>query len=162
MDIEKELEDEIEKIKKEIENNSISTEENLSVDLSEGFKVTKTNYKNSILIIFTFLNKVSDNDFMKFLTLLDKLIDEKIKFALLVDTRLCKTVPLKASIRLITWMKKRKPDIPKYLLGSSVVISSKTIVGLVKAAFNIQKPTSPNILTSDFEKSKKFLEKYLF
>lgn len=124
-----------------------------------GFEVTKTPYPNSDMIIFTFKKSVSDKDFMKFLGLLDKLITSKTAFTLLLDTRQCKTVPIKASIMLISWMKKRKPDIPGILLGSSIVINSQIIVGLINSAFKIQKPTSPNLMTSDYNKSKAFLEK---
>lgn len=156
--------DEITNINKELENEAdecVVVDDNTNKTSELGFNVSKTNYKNGLLITFTFLKSVSDDDFLKFLALLDKLINEKIKFALQVDTRLCTKVPFKASLRLISWMKKRKEDIPYYLLGSSVVIKSKTIVYLVSSAFKVQKPTRPNLLTSDFNKSKMFLEKLL-
>jgi hypothetical protein len=158
--------DEITNINKELENEAdecvvVDDNTNKTLGLGLGFNVSKTNYKNGLLITFTFLKSVSDDDFLKFLALLDKLINEKIKFALQVDTRLCTSVPFKASLRLISWMKKRKEVIPYYLLGSSVVIKSKVIVNLVSSAFKIQKPTRPNLLTSDFNKSKMFLEKLL-
>ncbi len=147
------------------------TEENTSVSLSptttttsenptsNGFNVEKIPYPKFDMIIFTIKKSISDKDFVKFLDLLDKLLNTKKPFTLLVDTRQCSGVPIKASIMLISWMKKRKPDIPGVLLGSTVVINSQIIVGLVNSAFKIQKPTSPNLMTNDYNKSKAFLEK---
>jgi hypothetical protein len=157
---------EFEKIKKELEKNNdyIDCSDVISeVDVprnsvcTTGFTVDKIECKKGPILVFTFMTKVSDEDFLKFLAVLNKAVDSKKPFALLVDTRQSKGVPVKASIRLASWMKKRKPDIPGVLLGSSVTTNSNIIIGLVNTAFKIQKPTSPSLLSKDIEKSKKFL-----
>lgn len=160
--IDKEFLDEFENIKKEIEKNNCNENDVLrnqsSVDADIGFTVDKIVCKKGNILVFTFMQRVTDEQFQKFIAVLNKAVDEKKPFALLVDTRQSKGVPVKASIRLASWMKKRKPDIPGVLLGSSITTKSDTIINLVKFAFSIQKPTSPNLMNKDIEKSKKFLE----
>ncbi len=172
-DDDNEFVNEFENIKKEIEKNNcevnnvpgntncIDSDIDAGINASIGFNVDKLVCKNGHIFLFTFMSKVTDEQFLKFLAVLNKAVDEKKPFALLVDTRLSKGVPVKASIRLATWMKKRKPDIPGVLLGSSIATNSNLIIGLVNTAFKIQKPTSPSLITKDFEKSKKFLEDIL-
>jgi hypothetical protein len=125
---------------------------------SVGFTVTKTKYEKAELYYFNFTEKPNDKDFSKFLAILDKLLDLKNPFVMIIDTSLAKSVPVKASISLTSWMKKRKADIPGILLGSSVVMNNKIVISLVNMAFSIQKPTSPNILTSDYTKALSFIE----
>lgn len=124
-----------------------------------GFKVTKEVYNNHPLLIFTFGASFSDKEFAEFLGILDKFLDIKKKFSFMVDSSNTKTIPVKASFALVSWMKARKLDIPDILLGSCIVFKSKYVAELVNKAFSIQKPVSPNIITDDFEKGKEFLMK---
>jgi hypothetical protein len=127
-------------------------------DQKTGFTVKKTVYPKYSMIIFTFLESFTDSEFINFLALLDKLVHSKTVFCLLIDSRKSKGIPMKASISLVSWMKKRKPDIPGVLIGSSVVMTSQIIVSLINSAFKIQRPVSPNLMTNDYEKAVKFLE----
>jgi hypothetical protein len=123
-----------------------------------GFKFSKEFINSIELYIFTFGQSFTDNDFLEFLALLDKLLlTIKKPFVMLIDTTLCSNVPIKAGAMLINWMKKRKPDIPGILLGSSVVVKSVFIKKLINGAFMIQKPTSPNSLFIEYVNAKAFL-----
>ena len=123
----------------------------------KGFTASKEDINDHILLKITFNKSFTDTEFSQFLGILDKFLHDKNKFVLLIDTRLCTLVQLRYSIILAKWMKKRKPDIPDILIGSAVVMNSPVVITLIKQAFRIQKPTSPNLMTKDYDKAIKFL-----
>lgn len=124
----------------------------------ENFGVVKHKYQNADIIEFTFKRATSDKNFLQFIALLDKLVDNKKPFVIIVDTRLTRHVPLKASANLGHWLRKRRDEVPNVLLGSSIVTNSKIVIALVNMAFSIQKPKNPNIITSDPNKAISFLK----
>jgi hypothetical protein len=123
----------------------------------KGFHVQRLAAGSRSILSFTFGPTVKDEQFAIFLQLLDTALNEKKPFGLLIDTRRCKNVPVRASLMLTSWMRKRKPDIPGILLGFSVVSSSQIVISLINTAFHIQKPTSKHLITKDLENAKKFL-----
>jgi hypothetical protein len=129
-----------------------------------GFKVEKTEKFNKSVINkdvtlykFIFGQSFTDKDFLEYLALMDKLLNNKDAFFMLVDSTRCKHIPVKAGFMLTRWMRSRKADIPGILLGSSVVLSSSIVANLINKAFKIQKPVSPNFITSKEEKAIEFL-----
>lgn len=130
--------------------------------MTTGFTVSKKECSKGKLLTFTAGESVSVDQFKEFLGILDTFLDKKIKFAFVVDTSTCHNVPhVQVGILLVKWMKKRKPDIPGYLLGSSIVLRSKIITSLVNKAFSIQRPTSPNLITTEPKKATDFLDTIL-
>jgi len=118
-----------------------------SIEILNGVKIFK----------FIFESKFTDEEFNKFLTILDRALTNKEKFVLYVDARKCSIVQAKSSVSLILWMKQRKNDVAGVLLGSTVIFSSGIVISLVKQAFKIQQPVSPNFLTKDPILGDKFL-----
>ena len=125
-----------------------------------GFKVEKTEEfkKDVTLFKFTFGQTFTDAEFLEYLAIMDKLLTNKQKFFILIDTTRCKHIPLKSGLVLTRWMKSRKTDIPGFLLGSSVVLSSKIVANLINQAFKIQKPVSPNHISTSEEIAVNFLK----
>jgi len=116
--------------------------------------------KNKIPIyIFVFQESFTEEQFLEYLALLDKLLLDLAKpFLMLIDTIKVKNVPLRASVLLIQWMKKRKQELPGILIGSAVVVTSPTIASIINGAFRIHKPTCPNKIITTYEKAQEFLE----
>jgi hypothetical protein len=129
----------------------------MSSDKFTGFKLHKSQDNESIYI-FTFGETFVDKEFLEFLGLLDKLLGLRNPFCMLIDTSRCHHIPIKTTVLLVQWMKKHKKEIPGILLGSSAVIRSKIVAGLINQAFKIQKPSSPNKLTTSYEEAYKFLD----
>lgn len=123
-----------------------------------GLEVTKEICNDVYIYIFTIGVSLSDKEFAELLGILDKLLFDKKPFTFMIDSRNCKRIPIKASIALISWLKKRRPIIPGVLIGSTVVFSSAVIANLLINVFKIQKPVSPNKMTTDFAAGKLFLE----
>jgi len=124
----------------------------------EGFKVSKElSLKGHYIYTFIFQKGFTDQQFMEYLALLTKLLELKTPFLMLIDTTLVKHIPLKASILLINWMKKRRSDIVDCLIGSSVVVKSSMVANIINAAFKIQKPSAPNKITTSYDECLKFL-----
>ncbi len=134
----------------------------MTTDNFKGFKIEKETHNNKDIYIFKFGISFTDTEFIEYLALLDKLLfEKKTPFVMLIDTTLCKNIPVKASIMLINWMKKRKPDIPGILLGSSVVIKSSIIKKLINSVFAIQKPSTPNAIFLKYSEAHEFLLKLI-
>ena len=130
----------------------------MSLEEEEGFTVKKeVNAKGQNIYIFIFKKGFTNEQFMEYLAILNKLLELKIPFLMLIDTTKVLHVPVRASILLINWMKRRRRDIPDVLLGSSVVVLSSTVATIINGAFKIQKPVSPNKITTSYEASLKFL-----
>ena len=124
-----------------------------------GFTVKKEMSNNNSLYIFVFQESFTDEQFLEYLALLDKLLIDLAKpFSMLIDTTNVKNVPLKASVLLIQWMRKRQQELPGILLGSAVVINSPSIATIINGAFKIKRPVCPNKITTSFEKAYKFLD----
>jgi hypothetical protein len=104
---------------------------------------------------------MTEDDFNKFLAVLDKLLQIKKPFAFIVDARDATLAPLKCGIVLIHWMSRRKSIIKKYLLASSLVTNYKKLITVVKWVFTKQRPTSPNLLTSDYDEGYEYVYQYL-
>lgn len=140
-------------------NSGINTEPITNTEPNTGF-IAKREILNSgiSLLHFTFEKTVKDTHFATFLAVLDKALQDKKSFCLLIDARKCSNVPIRSTLTLSSWMKKRKPDIPGILLGFSVVIDSQIIVNLINTAFRIQRPTSKHIITKHYENAYKFLQ----
>ena len=123
-----------------------------------GFTVKKEMSNNNSLYIFVFQESFTEEQFLEYLALLDKLLLDLGKpFSMLIDTSNVKNVPLKASVLLIQWMKKRKQELPGILIGSAVVVVSPAIAALINGAFKIHRPICPNKITTSYEKAYEFL-----
>ena len=122
------------------------------------FELTKS---ENGLIIFNFNEVFSESDFSQFLNILDQLLNKKIRFAFMVDARKATSAPIKSGFILVSWMRKRKEIIKKYLIASCLITNYKKLSTVVNWVFTKQKPVSPNIITTDYKKGLDFINKHL-
>ncbi len=119
---------------------------------------------NNLENIFKFkiYGDISEIKMKEFLGILSKLLDRKIKFCIIVDCTEMKYPPLKLASNLVVWLKKNKLIISEYLLASAVIISPKypKLRTVINWVFDIQKPSSPNIITIDENHANDFINKY--
>jgi hypothetical protein len=118
------------------------------------------NEENSI-IKFVLKNPFNHEDLKKFLGILSSLLDIAEKdatkaFAFYVDTR---DVTLSAELAkgLIFWMKKNRPRIKNNLIATAVIVRGTIIASLLSGVFKLQPPVSPNIITTNIDKAKLFI-----
>lgn len=115
--------------------------------------------ENNNIFKFTFTKDFNKEDFKKFLGILSRFLDLKRPFGFYIDASLAHMAPLNTSVNLINWMKKNKPRIKSEgnLIASAVVFKSKTLTSMLSAAFKIQTPISPNLITTDITRASKFV-----
>lgn len=116
-------------------------------------------YKNYRIIKFKFLDKFTEEDFKKFLTVIDTFLKGSEKFCILIDGLDCKSIHIKYSLILSRWMKERREQIPHNIICSTLSIKNSSASRLIKIAFSIQKPQNPFKVTNNLEDSIKFIHK---
>lgn len=113
------------------------------------------------IIIFKFTEKMTEEDFNKLLAVLDKLLSLKKPFAFIIDAKNSKLAPLSCGIALIHWMSRNKQLIKQYLVASCIVTNYKKLITVIRWVFTKQKPTSPNLLTSNYDEGYNFVREHL-
>lgn len=119
------------------------------------------------LVKFIFGENFTKDEFKKFLGILTHLLDIAGKtgkpFGFYVDAQNSYVAPINAATSLIAWKRKETPRIKseRKLIASAVVLKSKTITNMINTALKVAPNVSPNIITTDADKAKKFVLSHL-
>ncbi len=115
------------------------------------------------LVKFVFGENFTKDEFRKFLGILSSLLDIASKtdkpFGFYVDAQKSYVAPLNAAKGLISWKRKETPRIKneRKLVASAVAIKSTTLTNMINTALKISPNVSPNVITTDVEKAKRFV-----
>lgn len=109
-------------------------------------------------VIVKFIEKpTSDDDCMNYLRLLEKIYAQQIPFVILFDARDLSLIPLKYIKMQAAFMKKQEALTKKYMLRTSIVVSSPTAKILLKTLFRMRKPAAPYRIFTTIAPAKEFL-----
>lgn len=116
-------------------------------------------YKN--LIIITTEYDLPGTSIMKILKILDKLMENKKPFGFVIDARNTRNTKISSGLTIIKWMKQKRDIIKELLLCSVILLKSKNLAYILNKIFNIQKPVSPNNITTDLNEALLYINKYI-
>ena len=114
--------------------------------------------KYNNIIYFKFKN-INDNDFNNYIKIFDKAYLNKNNFKVLFDLSEISIYDTVYSREQLNYMIKNKENTEKYLDKTAIYIKNNIIVNLLNVLiFSIQKPTKPNLITSDLNEAIKFIQ----
>lgn len=131
---------------------------NTNTNINTNTNTIKLTQINDLVIIFTPKN-LDEQIIIKIMTILDKLLNYNKKFGFIIDTRETSIVNKQSWKIVRNWMKdpQRQVKIKEFLLCSVILLNNKIIATILSFIFKIQKPISPNFITSNFVKSYQFI-----
>lgn len=119
------------------------------------------------LVKVTFGDRVTTQEFDKFLSIFSQLLDIADKtgkpFAILFDVRNTNLAPFQTVKQIVGWKKKETERIKtqKKLVCTAVCVTNKIVKDLISSALFISRPHTPNIITTDIDKAKIFCTEQL-
>jgi hypothetical protein len=126
------------------------------------FKIDRIDTATGIKGIYcTSLETICKTDIIELLALMTKLLNDKKPFTLLADTTgTTNGIEFSYAMLIINWMKANRPLIKDTLLCTTIVIKSKTIASIFNFIFSKIKPVAPNLITTDINVAKKFIQEH--
>ena len=108
------------------------------------------------LHLFKFEKKVNSEDLERFKKDFYELIIKKTPFYFIIDLFNIFNFDVSLFMTINSFIQKNKIELKKYLLGSSIIIDSNSIV-FINMVMKFIKPMAPNLITSDMKTSVKFI-----
>ena len=124
--------------------------------MTYGYGVINVNSKN--LNLFEFSNKISKEEFNKFKSDFDNLLNKQDKFLVVFNLLKIKIFDINFFLKKMDYIYKNKDLVKMYMSGSTIVISNKYL-GILKFGLAMKKPLCPNCVTEDLRDGMNFLVK---
>tara|TARA_E500000178_G_C16393869_1_gene475599 strand:+ start:40 stop:432 length:393 start_codon:yes stop_codon:yes gene_type:complete len=124
--------------------------------MTYGYGVINVNSKN--LNLFEFSNKISKEEFNKFKSDFDNLLNKQDKFLVVFNLLKIKSFDINFFLKKMDYIYKNKDLVKMYMSGSTIVISNKYL-GILKFGLAMKKPLCPNCVTEDLRDGMNFLVK---
>mgnify|MGYP001189245387 FL=1 len=124
--------------------------------MTYGYGVINVNSKN--LNLFEFSNKISKEEFNKFKSDFDNLLNKQDKFLVVFNLLKINSFDINFFLKKMDYIYKNKDLVKMYMSGSTIVINNKYL-GILKFGLAMKKPLCPNCVTEDLRDGMNFLVK---
>lgn len=95
------------------------------------------------------------------LATLQQVLDSSRPFTLYVNTTRVKHAPMSCSLDIVQFMKKNRPKFREFCRASAIVVKTEFVTGMLKFAFKLTPPVSPNVVTVDADAAMQFVYAYM-
>ncbi len=95
------------------------------------------------------------------LATLQTVLDSEKPFTLFVNTSRVKSAPMSCSLDIVQFMKKNRPKFREFCRASAIVVKTEFVTGILKFAFKLTPPVSPNVVTTDGDAALRFVYAYM-
>lgn len=95
------------------------------------------------------------------LATLQQVLDSNKPFTLYVNTTRVKHAPMSCSLDIVQFMKKNRPKFRDFCRASAIVVKTEFVTGILKFAFKLSPPVSPNVVTTDADAALQFVYAYM-
>lgn len=95
------------------------------------------------------------------LATLQQVLDSDRPFTLFVNASRVKHAPMSCSLDIVQFMKKNRAKFRAYCRASAIVVKTEFVTGILKFAFKLSPPVSPNVVTVDSDAAMQFVYAYM-
>lgn len=92
---------------------------------------------------------------------LQTVLDSDKPFALYVNASRIKQAPMSCSLDIVQFMKNNKSKFREFCRASAIVVKSEFVTSILKFAFKLSPPVSPNVVTVNTDAAMDFVYAYM-